>query len=92
MSDGYCNSRVISYTASGKTIKQWGSFGRKAGQFNLPHALAWDEDRRELFVADRMNSRVQVFSEQGQFLRVRRPQPAAGSGIGLALLRRRRGR
>jgi DNA-binding beta-propeller fold protein YncE len=81
VSDGYCNSRVISYTANGKIIKQWGSFGRKAGQFNLPHALAWDEDRRELFVADRMNSRVQVFSEQGQFLR---EYGGRGKGWGLA--------
>jgi DNA-binding beta-propeller fold protein YncE len=53
VSDGYCNSRIIYYNPSGKIVKQWGSFGKGRGQFNLPHALAWDEERAELFVADR---------------------------------------
>ena len=69
VSDGYCNARVIYYSATGKQLNVWGTFGRGPGQFNLPHALAWDETRAELYVADRMNSRVQVFSAAGAFLR-----------------------
>jgi sugar lactone lactonase YvrE len=48
---------------------EWGSEGTLLGQFNEPHALAMDS-RGRLFVADRMNQRIQVFDQNGRFLAV----------------------
>ncbi|MEE2899919.1 MAG: hypothetical protein VX815_15775, partial [Gemmatimonadota bacterium] len=45
----------------------WGSEGTGPGQFNEPHSLAFDS-RGRLFVGDRVNQRIQVFDQQGNFL------------------------
>jgi hypothetical protein len=60
VSDGYCNARIIHYSKDGTILRSWGTAGRGPGQFQLPHALAWDEPSRTVFVADRQNRRVQV--------------------------------
>lgn len=69
VSDGYCNSRVVHYNPEGRILNQWGSYGSGAGQFRLPHGLAWDAVAGLLYVADRENHRVQVFSAAGKFVR-----------------------
>eukprot|EP01047_Picozoa_sp_COSAG01_P038872 COSAG01_NODE_3179_length_6459_cov_2258.702201_2_plen_373_part_00 len=69
VSDGYCNSRVVHYNPEGRILNQWGSYGSGAGQFRLPHGLAWDAVAGILYVADRENHRVQVFSAAGKFVR-----------------------
>lgn len=61
------NMRVMKFSKDGKFIKQWGSAGSKAGEFNNPHALAFDRSGR-LFVADRANNRIQIFSRDGKFI------------------------
>ena len=61
VSDGYCNARIIHFSADGKhQLNVWGTHGSSPGQFMLPHGLAWDEANEVLYVADRMNHRVQV--------------------------------
>ena len=54
----------------------WGTPGTGPGQFNLPHAIEIDRNRR-VYVADRLNSRIQIFDENGKFLdqwpNIRRP-------------------
>jgi hypothetical protein len=45
----------------------WGTAGSAPGQFNTPHAIATDK-RRRVYVADRSNSRIQIFDENGKFL------------------------
>ncbi len=45
----------------------WGKHGSAPGEFDVPHSLALDSARR-LYVADRANSRVQIFDQQGKFL------------------------
>jgi hypothetical protein len=59
--------RVMKFDAHGKFIKQWGKPGSGPGEFNNPHALAIDAKGR-LFVADRANNRIQIFSQDGKLL------------------------
>lgn len=61
------NNRIVKLTADGKFIKEWGTTGGDHGQFRDPHALAMDSQGR-LFVADRGNSRLQVFDQEGKHL------------------------
>lgn len=65
--DGYGNARVHRFAADGSLIQSWGQPGTGAGQFCLPHSLVADA-RERILVADRENSRVQVFSKDGKFL------------------------
>jgi peptidylamidoglycolate lyase len=67
VSDGYANSRVVKFSAKGKYQFEWGQKGSRAGQFHLPHAIELDE-AGNVYVADRENKRVQVFSPTGQFM------------------------
>lgn len=68
ISDGYVNSRVVKFSKDGKFLKIiGGSKGSEPGQFNLPHGIAMDT-RGRLLVADRENSRVQIFDQEGKFL------------------------
>lgn len=66
-SDGYGNARVHRFSSDGTLIGGWGEPGRAPGQFRLPHGLAVDT-RDRIVVADRENSRVQLFSREGAFL------------------------
>jgi len=65
--DGYGNTRVHHFTASGKLIRSWGEPGTAPGQFNLPHAVFVLADGR-VMVADRENDRIQFFSPEGKYL------------------------
>jgi peptidylamidoglycolate lyase len=65
--DGYANSRVVKFSAKGEYQFEWGRKGTQPGEFNLPHAIELDE-AGNVYVADRENNRVQVFSPTGQFM------------------------
>jgi sugar lactone lactonase YvrE len=67
VSDGYGNARVHRFAADGTHITSWGTPGTGPGEFNLPHAVAVDGDGRVL-VADRENSRIQLFNRDGVYL------------------------
>ena len=69
VSDGYGNNRVVHLDRDGRFVKEWGKQGVAPGEFNLPHAIALDS-KGSLYVADRSNARVQVFSQQGKLLAV----------------------
>ena len=64
---GDTNERIVKFTPDGKFIKAWGTKGTAPGQFDTPHMLAMDSSGR-LFVADRVNNRIQIFDQDGQFL------------------------
>lgn len=85
VSDGYGNARIHRFTAGGKLIASWGEPGRGPGQFNLPHGV-WIADGR-VFVADRENDRVQIFSLDGELLaiwdHIQRPTDLCVDGHGL---------
>jgi DNA-binding beta-propeller fold protein YncE len=61
------NMRILKFTKDGKFIKTWGKPGAAPGEFNVPHAIAFDTKGR-LFVADRANNRLQIFDQDGKFL------------------------
>lgn len=67
VSDGYGNSRVAVFAyETGKFLREWGAPGSGAGQFRVPHSIVIDR-RGDVFVADRENSRVQVFDAAGKY-------------------------
>ncbi len=68
VSDGYGNSRVVKFSATGKFLFQWGKHGDKPGEFNIPHAISLDNNGH-VYVADRENNRIQVFDSSGIFIK-----------------------
>jgi DNA-binding beta-propeller fold protein YncE len=67
ISDGYGNSHVHKYDPKGRLLKSWGGPGTDPGQFNIPHNIATDSAGL-VYVADRENSRVQLFGPDGAFV------------------------
>ncbi len=61
------NNRVVKFSSDGKLIKAWGKTGYGPGEFRTLHAVTIDS-RGRLFVADRSNSRIQIFDQQGTHL------------------------
>jgi len=84
VADGYGNRRVIVYDAdTGAYKRHWGAYGNKpddsvskspvpegpgSPQFNTVHHLRLSSDGM-VYVADRRNDRVQVFTLEGKFLK-----------------------
>jgi DNA-binding beta-propeller fold protein YncE len=68
ISDGYINSRVAKVDKNGKWLMSFGEPGSGPGQFNTPHSIAADA-AGNIYVADRGNRRIQVFDDNGKFLR-----------------------
>jgi peptidylamidoglycolate lyase len=67
VADGYGNSRVAKFFASGAFLFDWGTKGKGPGQFDTPHGIALDTEGR-VYVCDRGNARVQVFNADGKSL------------------------
>ena len=65
--DGHGNNRVVKFNKDGEFVMSWGEAGTGPGQFNEPHSVAFDSQGR-LFVGDRVNERIQVFNQNGQYL------------------------
>src|SRR6185369_15311135 len=64
---GAGNNRVFKFSKDGKLIKAWGKLGTAPGEFDQPHALAFDSAGR-LFVGDRNNNRIQIFDQDRKFI------------------------
>src|SRR5579859_3011033 len=67
VTDGYRNSRVHRFARDGRLVASWGTPGSGPGQFHLPHSIAFD-DAGTLYVADRSNKRIQIFTPDGEYL------------------------
>ena len=67
ITDGYGNARVHHFSADGRLLSSWGEPGSRPGEFHLPHGIAVDRGGT-VYVADRENSRVQLFSPTGQVI------------------------
>ena len=67
IADGYGNARIHRFSADGRLLHSWGSPGAGPGQFHIPHGIAIDR-QGTVYVADRENSRLQLFSPDGDFL------------------------
>ena len=61
------NARIVKFSKNANFIKAWGKLGSAPGEFDGPHALAFDS-RGRLFVADRSNNRIQIFDQDGKFI------------------------
>jgi sugar lactone lactonase YvrE len=62
------DARVLKFDKTGKFIKSWGGKGSGPGQFQVAHGIAIDA-KGLLWVADRENQRIQVFDQDGTFVR-----------------------
>ena len=67
VADGYGNARVHRFAADGRWLHSWGEPGSGPRQFHVPHGIAVDEDNI-VYVADRENSRIQLFTDAGEYL------------------------
>jgi NHL repeat len=61
ISDGYTNSRVVKYDKNGRFVRSVGTRGTAPSQMNTPHSIQVDA-AGNVYVADRGNQRIQVFS------------------------------
>ena len=64
---GGANSRILKFSKDGKLIKSIGKKGTGPGEFDQPHALAFDSKGR-LVVGDRGNNRIQILDQEGKFI------------------------
>src|SRR5262249_1086225 len=67
ITDGYGNARVHAFAPDGRLLFSWGAPGTGPGQFRVPHGIAIDK-HGTLFVCDRENSRIQLFTPEGKYL------------------------
>ncbi len=63
---GNTNARIVKFDKDGKFLMTWGKKGTAPGEFDTPHTLAFDS-RGRLFVGDRANNRIQIFTQDGKF-------------------------
>jgi len=63
------NGRIVHLDASGNYLSEWGKKGSAPGEFRIAHGLTIDT-RDRIYVADRGNDRVQIFSPDGKLLSV----------------------
>lgn len=68
VADGYGNSRVAVFSAEGKFLYEWGSYGTDPAQFDTPHSVTISPTTARVYVADRNNGRLQVFEYDGRFV------------------------
>jgi len=67
-SPGKGDPRVLKFDKSGTFIKSWGGEGTAPGKFNVAHGIALDA-KGQLWVADRENQRIQIFDQDGTFIK-----------------------
>ena len=88
VSDGYGNCRVHQFGPNGELKRSWGTPGQGPGEFFLPHGISVHADGR-VFVCDRENDRIQIFSPDGEYLTewtdTRRPTHLVFDGRGARL-------
>ena len=61
------NARIVVFDKTGKYLREFGKKGTGPGEFDQPHALAFDSKER-LVVGDRSNNRIQILDKNGKFL------------------------
>jgi sugar lactone lactonase YvrE len=65
---GKGDPRVLKFDKNGKFIKSWGGKGTEPGKFDVAHGIAMDA-KGLLWVTDRENQRIQIFDQDGKFIR-----------------------
>jgi len=67
IADGYGNCKVHCFSPAGELKRSWGRAGAGPGEFHLVHAVLVASDSK-VYVCDRENDRIQIFSPEGAFL------------------------
>ena len=62
------NVLVRNYTQLSKPVKVFGAFGKGKGEFTSPRGVVIDHDNQRIFIVDMSNSRIQVWSMEGDYL------------------------
>jgi len=62
------NDRVQKFSPALKPLASIGGFGIQPGKFQRPQGVTWHQGR--LYVADAMNNRIQIFTDDGGFIGV----------------------
>jgi DNA-binding beta-propeller fold protein YncE len=61
-------NRIVKFSPDGQVLASWGSEGSGDGQFRGNSSVAVDGANNRVYVADPMNSRMQVFDSAGKFV------------------------
>lgn len=69
--------RIQKFTTEGQYVTEFGEHGSADGQFQRPSGMAWQNG--EVYVVDAFNNRIQVFQDDGKFLRVVKLPEKSGS-------------
>jgi DNA-binding beta-propeller fold protein YncE len=75
------HSRIVKTRPDGQVLTIWGTKGSGDGQFDDPTSVAVDPKRNNVYVADPVNRRIQVFDSHGKFLS-KWPVPEWGKPVG----------
>jgi DNA-binding beta-propeller fold protein YncE len=68
VADGIRNARIAKYDVNGMWVMNWGTRGNGPGEFDVIQGIAID-NQDNLYVADYLNQRIQVFDTMGNFQR-----------------------
>jgi len=60
--------RIQKFTVEGEYVTEFGSHGTGDGEFQRPSAIVWHDET--IYAVDAFNDRIQVFTDDGEFLRV----------------------
>lgn len=95
VADGYTNRRLVVFDGlTGRYLRHWGADGRPPCdgprdecpnlQYSTPHGMVGSKDGL-VYIADRQNSRVQVFDHMGDFKGEGRTRDGNGGAFSVAL-------
>ena len=95
IADGYGNHRVVVFSATGTWLRQWGGVAGvvdnplndspglfASGDGGHPHCIVGGNDNL-LYVCDRADDRIQVFTKTGVFQRIIPVVPGTGVTLGI---------
>ncbi|XP_071965745.1 peptidyl-glycine alpha-amidating monooxygenase B-like [Antedon mediterranea] len=73
VADGYCNSRIVKFSPTGKLLfvfENHGQIIQLQGPLNIPHSLTLIPEKNQVCVADREQGRIVcIDSNSGQFIK-----------------------
>lgn len=61
------NNRIVHFDSAGNYLNEFGEKGAGPGQISEPHTIAMDS-RGRLFIGDRENNRIQIMTQEGEFI------------------------
>lgn len=62
------NDRVQKFSEQGDYLLEFGKVGTADGEFQRPAGMIWHDGK--IYVADAINNRIQIFSDDGEFLEI----------------------